>query len=188
MGGAVSVESIPGKGSTFNCSIPLALPEGSSKTSEVPARAGSAAPASTGAPFAGRRILVADDIEINREILFAMLEDTGAELDGAEDGEKAAAKFAALKGAYDMILMDLHMPVVDGYEAARRIRAMEKEWGSKNAAAPGGGVPIIAVTADTGGEVVAKCLEAGMNYHMGKPVEFTQLMEIMKKLMRQPSN
>jgi CheY-like chemotaxis protein len=76
-----------------------------------------------------------------------------------------------------MVLMDLHMPVVDGYEAVRRIRAQEKEWG------PSPGVPIIAVTADTGGEIVAKCLEAGMNAHIGKPVDFVQLIETMGRLM-----
>jgi PAS domain S-box-containing protein len=189
MNGAVSVESVPGKGSVFNCSIPLVLPEGSSKTAppEAPALSENAVSASTESPFAGRRILVVDDIEINREILFSMLEDTGAEPDAAEDGEKAAAKFAGREGAYDMILMDLHMPIVDGYEATRRIRAMEKEWGSKNAAESGEGVPIIAVTADTGGEVVTKCLEAGMNCHVGKPVEFVRLMEIMKNLMQKRS-
>jgi PAS domain S-box-containing protein len=178
MGGVISVDSTPGEGSVFTCSLPLELPETGSYQLPAKTAAPESAASAAAAPFAGRRILIADDVEVNREILFALLEDTGAEMDGVEDGEKAAAKFTERGGAYDMILMDLHMPAVDGYEASRRIRA---------SGLPGAEtVPIIAVTADTGGEVAAKCLEAGMNAHVGKPVEFTQLKEIMERLMGKP--
>jgi CheY-like chemotaxis protein len=116
--------------------------------------------------LAGRRILVVDDVEINREIIFALLEDSGALLDGAEDGAAAVEKIH--QTPCDLVLMDLHMPGMDGFEAARRIR---------DSGLPGARtLPIIAVTADTGGDVVSRCIQAGMNGHIGKPIDQDRLI------------
>jgi PAS domain S-box-containing protein len=165
MGGDMQVESEPGKGSVFTCTAKADLPS----PKEQDRRAGDEADA----PFAGRRFLVADDIELNREIVLALLAGTGAAIDCAEDGKGAVEKFTGNPGAYDLLLMDLHMPGMDGFEATRRIRASGLE-GARS-------VPIIAVTADTGGEVVTKCLEAGMNAHIGKPVDFGELTKTIAR-------
>jgi CheY-like chemotaxis protein len=152
MDGSIEVDSPPGGGSCFICTVKvklnkdITLAENDSKSAVT---------------LAGRRILVVDDVEINRDIIFGFLEDTGAVLDGARDGIEAVEMFS--KNSYDVVLMDLHMPGMDGFEAARRIR---------NSEAPGKNLlPIIAVTADTGGDVVSRCLKAGMNGHVGKPVD-----------------
>ena len=117
-----------------------------------------------------RAILLAEDIEVNREIVLTLLEDTGIEIDCAENGEQACQKFRANPGKYAMIFMDIHMPEVDGYEATRRIRGM-------NDLPEASTVPIIAMTANVFREDVEKCLEAGMNGHIGKPINLDELIE-----------
>jgi CheY-like chemotaxis protein len=115
--------------------------------------------------FSGRRILVAEDVDINREIVGALLESTNALLEYAEDGKKALELFTAAPDNYDLILMDVEMPVMDGLEASRKIREFEAARKRKS-------VPIIAMTGDTREEDVKKCLKAGMNSHLGKPLDF----------------
>jgi PAS domain S-box-containing protein len=160
MRGTIDVESELGKGSRFICTVKV-RPDGAVSKPET---SGDGT-----VTIAGKRILVVDDVEINREILFAMLEDTGAVLDGAGDGEEAVELFR--KNNYDLILMDLHMPGIDGFETSRRIRAIEK---------PGAhALPIIAVTADTGGGVVSRCFEAGMNGHLRKPLDNDALIDLV---------
>jgi CheY-like chemotaxis protein len=116
-----------------------------------------------------------DDNDMNREILLAILEETGAVLDTAADGQEAVDKWTGTGGGWDLFLMDLHMPVMDGFEAARRIRA--------SALPKHDTVPIIAVSADTGGEVVNRCLEAGMSGHIGKPVDVGGVMETLGRFL-----
>ncbi|MDR1625589.1 MAG: response regulator [Spirochaetia bacterium] len=166
MDGDIQVESEPGKGSVFTCTLKVGIPaEGEQGAAEEAA--------SDEEPFAGRRFLLADDIELNREIVLALLDGSGAAIDCAADGGDAVEKFTARSGGYDLLLMDLHMPGMDGFEAARRIRA---------SGLPGArSVPIIAITADTGGEVVTKCLNAGMNAHIGKPVDLDELMKTIAR-------
>ena len=121
--------------------------------------------------FAGRRILLAEDIDINREIVLALLQNSGLTIDCAENGEEAVAMFAANPSAYSMIFMDIHMPGVDGYAATRRIRGL--------AVPEAATVPIVAMTANVFKEDIERCLAAGMNDHIGKPVD---LSEIYRKL------
>ncbi|WP_052297663.1 ATP-binding protein [Leadbettera azotonutricia] len=171
MGGEIRVESEPGKGSVFTCIIPVELPAVQSNTT----------PEEDNLSFTNQRFLIVDDVELNRDILEAMLEETGVQIDCAVNGADALAKFTEKNGAYDFVLMDLHMPEMDGFEASRRIRAS----GLPGAA----GVPIIAVTADTGGEVIAKCIEAGMDDHIGKPINFMLLTGMINRyILRKKMN
>jgi signal transduction histidine kinase/CheY-like chemotaxis protein len=121
--------------------------------------------------FAGRHLLLAEDIEINREIVLALLEPTAVSVDIAENGLEAVEKYGADPEKYDIILMDIQMPEMDGYEATRRIRALDHGRAKE--------VPIIAMTANVFREDVERCLDAGMNDHLGKPLVFE---EVLKKL------
>jgi signal transduction histidine kinase len=146
MDGSIEAESEPGKGARFICTVKLGL-------DSPPAKHGHAASVS----LAGRRILVVDDVTVNRHLVFLNLEKTGAILEGAADGKEALEKI--LQNNYDLILMDLHMPGMDGYETVRRVRASGRPGADS--------VPIIALTADTGADVISRCLNAGMNGHLG---------------------
>jgi CheY-like chemotaxis protein len=122
--------------------------------------------------FAGRHILLVEDVEINREIVQALLEPTQLEIDCAENGAEAVRMFSESPDKYDMIFMDIQMPEMDGYEATRRIRALDVP-AAKN-------IPIIAMTANVFREDVEKCLEAGMNDHVGKPLDFEEVLDKLR--------
>jgi CheY-like chemotaxis protein len=119
--------------------------------------------------FAGRCLLLAEDIEINREIVLALLEPTGLVIDAAENGLEAVEKYSRDPGKYDMIFMDIQMPEMDGYEATRRIRSLDDKRAKE--------VPIIAMTANVFKEDIERCLKAGMNDHVGKPLVFDTVLE-----------
>jgi PAS domain S-box-containing protein len=125
--------------------------------------------------FENCSLLLAEDVEINREIVLSLLEDTGITIDCAENGTEALRMFENAPSKYGVILMDIHMPEMDGYEATRRIRA--------SAAAEAKTIPIIAMTANVFKEDVTKCLEAGMNEHLGKPVDLEELMKRLRKYL-----
>ncbi len=130
--------------------------------------------------FAGYAILLAEDIEINREIVITMLEDTGITVDCAENGAQACELFRENPEKYAMIFMDIHMPEVDGYEATRRIRAMDIPRART--------VPIIAMTANVFREDIERCLDAGMDGHIGKPINFEALFAKLREgCAEQPS-
>ena len=139
------------------------------------------------AAFPGRRLMLAEDIEINREIVLSLLEPAGLDIDCAENGAEAVRKFSAAPEAYDMIFMDIQMPEMDGYEATRRIRAMEAELRAENPEEKDSreppGIPIIAMTANVFKEDVEKCLAAGMNGHVGKPLDFEEVLDKLKKYL-----
>jgi PAS domain S-box-containing protein len=120
------------------------------------------------AVFEGCRILLAEDVDINREIVLALLEPTLLAVECAENGAEALRLFSASPDRYDMIFMDVHMPEMDGYEATRRIRALDVP-GAKR-------VPIVAMTANVFREDIEKCLAAGMNDHVGKPLDFADVL------------
>jgi signal transduction histidine kinase/DNA-binding response OmpR family regulator len=130
--------------------------------------------------FGGRRVLLAEDVEVNREIVMALLEPTALSIDCAENGKRAVEMFSP--GLYDIIFMDVQMPEMDGYEATRRIRAREAEFRASSPALPP--VPIIAMTANVFREDVEKCLEAGMDDHVGKPLDFDEVLSKLRDYLR----
>ncbi|MDR1491037.1 MAG: response regulator [Desulfovibrio sp.] len=125
-------------------------------------------------PLAGQRVLLAEDVEINREIVCSILGPTGLIIDCAENGAEAVRMFSAAPDSYGLIFMDVQMPEMDGYEATRRIRAM----GTPKART----VPIIAMTANVFREDVEKCLAAGMNGHLGKPINADEVMSTLERI------
>ena len=126
-----------------------------------------------GYDFHNYTILIAEDIEINREIMSAILAETNLSIEYAENGMVAVTMFEADPEKYDLILMDINMPVMDGYEATRRIRALGPVKGRD--------IPIIAMTANVFREDIEKCIESGMDDHIGKPIDATDLfMQLCK--------
>lgn len=121
-----------------------------------------------------------EDIEVNREILGMILAETGIGMDMAENGEAAVSKFSEQPAAYDIIFMDIHMPVMDGYTATRAIRALP---GPEAAA-----VPIVAMTANAFKEDIDKCLQAGMNSHLAKPLEVDKLYAVLAEYLTAPDD
>jgi signal transduction histidine kinase/CheY-like chemotaxis protein len=188
--GKIWIESELGKGATFSfyfharrgsdlkTPIKDVLPTAVSQT-EHPAEPLSSADFEAqqveGNDFSGRRVLLAEDVDINREIVLEILESTGITIDCAENGKKALDMFSAAPDEYDMIFMDIHMPEMDGYEATRSIRALNVPRA--------GTVPIIAMTANVFKEDIDRCLETGMNSHIGKPLNFDELLKILQKYL-----
>ena len=130
--------------------------------------------------FAGRCVLLAEDVEINREIVLALLESTLLEIDCAVNGEEAVKMFREAPDKYDAIFMDLLMPVLDGYEATRQIRALDAERA--------GTIPIIAMTANVFREDIERCLSAGMNSHVGKPLDLKVVLLKLKQYLSNSEN
>ncbi|MDR1688616.1 MAG: transporter substrate-binding domain-containing protein [Clostridiales bacterium] len=174
MGGSIGFTSELGKGSVFTFTVPL------TKTAETNS-AGEEKPAGNYAVpvFEGKTLLLAEDIEINREIAASILEPTLIEIDIASNGAEAVKMAADAPERYDLILMDVQMPEMDGLQATRAIRAIN----SPNAA----DIPIIAMTANVFKEDVDKCLQAGMNDHIGKPLNVEELFEKLGKYLHQSS-
>lgn len=125
--------------------------------------------------FSNKRILVAEDNELNWEIANELLRDLGLELDWAENGEVCTDLFQSSEpGCYDAILMDIRMPIMDGYEATDAIRAMDR---------PDANLPIIAMTADAYSDDIQKCLSHGMNAHVAKPIDIDEVARILKRYL-----
>lgn len=128
------------------------------------------------ADFSGKRILLVEDNELNLEIAVEIIGSTGVSIDTAVNGLEAVNMVSqSPEGFYQMILMDIQMPVMDGYEATRRIRTLER--------ADVSGIPIIAMTANAFSEDVTNALEAGMNYHLAKPIDIVALMAVLDKYL-----
>ena len=172
MGGDIWVDSELGGGSCFTFIVSLKK-SGADAIDERPGL-GDAVEISgqTYDDFTGHTILLAEDIELNREIVTALLEPTQIIIECAENGKQAVSMFEAAPEKYEMIFMDVQMPEMDGYEAARIIRAMPAPRAKT--------VPIIAMTANVFREDVANCLAAGMNGHVGKPIDLGDVLKMMR--------
>lgn len=124
--------------------------------------------------LSGRRVLVAEDNDLNWEILKELLSDIGMELEWAENGKICLDKFRESgRGYYEAILMDVRMPVMTGYEATEAIRALDREDAKT--------IPIIAMTADAFSEDIKRCLDSGMNAHTAKPINLDEVVSLLKK-------
>jgi signal transduction histidine kinase/CheY-like chemotaxis protein len=174
MGGQVWVESELGVGSTFSFVVRMRKADGNSDTQRESNRKDGVGVFTVG-EFAGRRLLLAEDVEINREIVMTLLESSGIKIDEAENGIIAVKKFTEDPTSYDLIFMDMQMPDMDGLEATRRIRASD----APNAET----IPIIAMTANVFREDVEVCIAAGMNDHLGKPLYFEDMIDMLKQYL-----
>ena len=176
MKGSVSVESVKGKGTEFVVQLPLKFT--SATVYDDPGEDGDGSP--DGKPevdFTKTRMLLVEDNEINREIAREMLSQSGIAVEEAENGQ-VAVETVARKGLahFDAILMDVHMPVMDGYTATRLIRAMEMPGASR--------IPIIALSANAFETDVKDALAAGMDAHIAKPIKVQLLFRTLKRLIR----
>jgi PAS domain S-box len=170
MGGDVLLTSEFGKGSRFEFTVyfekctddKISIEEVAEKQAE-------------NYDFTGKRILLVEDMEINREIIIALLEDTHIIIDCAEDGQVAIDMFSNNPDKYDLVFMDIHMPVIDGFTATTAIRAIGSPQAKK--------VPIVAMTANAFKEDVEKCKACGMDDHIAKPVDVDVLLTKIRKYM-----
>lgn len=167
MGGEIRVKSEPAKGSTFTFTF-LAV-RGNEHDKRVEALEQNAQGQMLPGEFTGCRILLAEDVEINREIVLAFMEESGAVIDCAENGIEAITLLDKHPGEYSLIFMDVQMPEMDGLEATRKIRER------------GETIPIIAMTANVFREDIEKCLEAGMDSHLGKPLDFSEVLDAVRR-------
>ncbi len=167
MGSDIEVETTVNAGSvfSFDVKLPFAKAQAAEDIELMPDE--------TAGIFAGKRALLVDDVELNRMIAIELLGSTGLQFDEAGDGQEAVA--LATANSYDVILMDIQMPVMDGYEATRKLR---------EAAAPYCSVPIIAMSANVFKEDVDRSLREGMDDHVGKPIDVDKLIAVINRLLR----
>ena len=169
MNGTIKITSEEGVGSIFVITIPFeladdsALPQQTEKMSEP-----------TTGDIRGRHLLIAEDNELNAEIAQTLLEDEGAVVTIVHNGQQAIDAFESNpQGTFDAILMDVMMPVIDGLSATRGIRELDREDAKK--------IPIIAMTANAFDEDIKRCMEAGMNAHLSKPLEMDKVLKTIAK-------
>ncbi|MEA4912587.1 MAG: transporter substrate-binding domain-containing protein [Oscillospiraceae bacterium] len=168
MGGTIRCESEPGRGTVFTVVLPTAFVDAAPAAPRAQA---------AGDGLRGKHILLCEDDPVNREIIVKLLGNKQAVAETAQDGQAGLDAFARSKpGYYDAVLMDLRMPVMDGIEAAKRIRALER--------ADAKTVPIIAITANVFASDAEQCAQAGMNAHLAKPIEPQKLYDALTALMQ----
>ena len=167
MGGTISVESKKNEGSTFTIEIPFELTDESEVRKQgIPA---------SKADLTGVKILMAEDNELNAEIAMVQLEEAGIQVTRASDGKEVVKIFAENPpGTFDIILMDVMMPEMNGYEATKAIRSMNNRHDDSN-------IPIIAMTANAFAEDVQASLDAGMNGHIAKPINIDELIKAIAR-------
>ena len=176
MGGTIHVESAPGKGSRFEVVLEFPIDAEADKVQTAPALPEEAEAVS---PLSGMNFLCAEDNAINAEILELLLETKGARCTICSNGQEIVDAFASVRpGEYDMILMDVQMPVMDGLEATRRIRSGENPLGRT--------IPILAMTANAFLEDMQKSRDAGMDEHLSKPVDINALEQTVKRFRVTP--
>ena len=163
MGGGITLTSTPGKGSCFTVHVPIKLGRRDMLTSS------DSADQTHVSDFSAFRALLVEDIELNREIVITMLKETGLHVDEAEDGKIAVDMIQADPARYDIVFMDLHMPIMDGYTATREILSIDHPKIQS--------LPILAMSANAFEEDIKQCLDAGMVDHVAKPIDFTMLIQ-----------
>lgn len=171
MGGAIAVDSEPGKGSEFTVTLLL------ERTVRVKQEAAAVEKVETACCFAGKRLLLCEDNDLNAEIAEVILESFDLKVDRAENGKAGVELFEQSQpGYYAMILMDVRMPQMDGYEATRVIRKLDRADAKQ--------VPICALSANAFSDDIRQSLEAGMNEHLAKPLDVELLTEVLRKYLK----
>jgi signal transduction histidine kinase/CheY-like chemotaxis protein len=182
MGGEIWVVSELGKGARFFLTVnvrrgiaPASPSSGLGDAIEDVESDGGGSGAGAEGRFAGKKLLLAEDVEINREIIISLLEDTAIIIECAKNGQEAVDMMAAGAGKYDIVLMDVQMPKMDGLEATRQIRAMDAPR-AKN-------LPVIAMTAHVFKSDIDECMKAGMDDHIGKPIDIDDVLKKLRKYL-----
>ena len=176
MDGSIQVDSSPGKGTTISFQLPLLLDTDQQQMIPADKPGNAKLPKESKKTLNGTHILIAEDNEINMEISEFFLTDLGAAVEKAWNGQDALTKFQQSEpGTYDAILMDIMMPVMDGLEATRCIRMLNRPDAKK--------IPIIAMTAQTATDSIVTCRAAGMNAHICKPATKEQLGKTLFNLL-----
>ena len=169
MGGTIRAESTPGQGSTFRVELEL-------RYAAQPVQTEAPAPRPGAKGLDGRRVLTAEDNDINAEILEALLSCEGVACERTFNGQEALERFRQSRpGYYDAVLMDIQMPVMNGYDCARAIRALDRPDAKT--------IPIVAMTANAFAEDVHSSMDAGMNAHLAKPVDMEKLKDVLENLI-----
>ena len=175
-GGTISVTSRQGEGTTFTVTLPLHFDTAAEHPVEKPTHTFGSADFD----FSGKSLLLAEDHPINQKVAELILEKTGAAVTIVENGLQCTELFTgSAKGSFDAILMDIQMPIMDGYEATRQIRSLQRRDIAH--------MPIIAMTANAFSEDVTNAIKAGMNYHLAKPIDIGALMGILSKYLQAPA-
>ena len=177
MEGEIWLESELGRGSRFMFTVTMKRNEHEAmfRHNDSGASQGEAAGEHENSRFFGKKLLLAEDVAINREILISLLDGTGLIIDCAENGNEAVDLVRADPDRYALVFMDLQMPVMDGLEAARRIRALPGQRARE--------LPIVAMTANVFQSDIDACLAAGMNDHIGKPLDIAKVLEKLRKYL-----
>ena len=183
MGGRIQVESEVGKGTEFTVTLECELsgmttkPESASEQRELPGNEMQKHKAEDRRSYAGKRVLLVEDNELNREIATAIMQEIGLNVDIAEDGTDAVDIMSSAEGRkYDLIFMDIQMPKMDGYTATREIRTLNDPKCAN--------IPIIAMTANAFEEDRKKAIKAGMNGHIAKPISVDVILENLDQIFK----
>ena len=183
MGGRIQVESEVGKGTEFTVTLECEIsrmttkPESASEQGELPGNELQKPKAEDRRSYAGKRVLLVEDNELNREIATAIMQEIGLDADTAEDGTDAVDIMSSAEGRkYDLIFMDIQMPKMDGYTATREIRTLNDPKCAN--------IPIIAMTANAFEEDRKKAIKAGMNGHIAKPISVDVILENLDQIFK----
>ncbi len=172
MNGTIEVLTAPGKGTEFKINIRFKIAE------RVVPKVAEEKTVTTHTDFSRKHLLLVDDIEVNREIAKMLLEGAGFVVETAENGKDAVEKISnSPAGKFDAVLMDIQMPIMDGYEATREIRKLENPQLAK--------IPILAMTANAFSDDVKAALEAGMNGHIAKPIDVPKMMKTLREVLKE---